>query len=1764
MNKTKKLLSVILAIVLALSSMTMLASAANKPGTKSVYDWKNVATNDPTKYDQYGRATRFTVDERVSMLFDYLDVVLDKAGIAPIAIPIVGSIRLDITLGSVNEICATFDSITNLLGNWLVKGVIGPTDLSKLNFNGWPVGIRRESVGQQKEILMHICNVLAANSSFLANVVATHNIKLGIVGNFIPIDVNKILTEIPGMLKGFILPLFARWDDDLTRIQLLENINGSVLAVLQDYANGMLTKNVAITTYNEDVNGNRVSGHQSFPLVTVLPEACETRCVFMKEGNDIVRYHWDTKANKYIVEKDVYVRTPEPADASKYFFKRESGENLVWYQDNTPALHSMFTENKDGTNTPKDPAMLDHFNVSTNSIADIFYYVLPYLLEDFGVVAANGSLKKELAWWFGANWGQPLTKEEIAKEPQTVQDFVNKKATPCVYAFSDYLELDGAHYWRYGNDLYKANTENTNDFFNLVNWNYKLDKTILDGINENNQVFQNLNNILGKLVNLVLVPTAQSKDGTKTFTRPVWEMGTNDKLVDNVISVVQALFGFNPAAIFGSNYNRQERYYRYIMAKDANKAVRNQKVLVGAACTLIPMIMPQIILPTGKQLDDMYAAGNTVHIGAILAQVVRELASQLVPEKNYDALIFKNYNTKAYVEGKDNAYWLDVILTIGTDIGFKYLVSVMDIGEDDAESFVGAKWSKNKKDYALGDEKLWEDRLDYLIDWALCDKPYGFGAANMLDVKLGGKPYTAAMASKNLATKENVFEKVESALTAILPNNLIGFDTAQPGWLKKLLVNDLFLAIADLNIPAITNIFKVNTTLSPLCQKNAIKQVVDVVRNLLNNLLKKTLTPDGKNAIELLPSTTITSVDSIFTHKALGSIVGSVLTGLTGVYQHGLHTALPIVQMIIGVKSTGQGYGNPFLKVYDSTKKTPQILNNNGSLSADIEIRNEIAGILLKHGADTDSEYKVTVTGVTNTAGLTLEGALPGPIGNFEKTTIKLKGTYTKDMPVTIVVKYTLTGIDGQQVGKEQELIVYTYIAGADAYNIPTWPFQEQKIQVSGGAWIIGGNREAFPKYQVIHDASQIKNTINNQAYTFKNRCDPWENGLMWTIANVSTDKPEFVSMNQSFVRGKTPRPTAGDAIDATNTGVSQNFSDKDLKDSHVFKLNLYKFNEGTDMSSYAVGPKFIDMGNFKVTMHNDVGTNWIGKFTHEGDSNIDFTGEGTDIYILNDQKLVDAFNKYRSLKRGDFDAQSDALWDTFQNAMAEASTLVLAPFNPATYETLFSTTNVDNKTNDILNAVKALSTHYASAGSASLEAADKETNDPLTNTEYNWQDYDLYEFFKYQGNRNDARWRIGAYKEPTGEYYAYIASNPNLGNDNIQNAIKTAKNQNGVAIKNSLTQPTEDQIKAAAAAKANWKAPAFTEMENDDLAARLRYTQKHLEKLAGDPAKLQAELAVIYNARGKAYTINEGDYSVSTWARLDSVVQDIISQMKNMKNLTRSQIFQLKWDLMTAIRGLVPIELSCQDTIVNVDGAPVGKTPYADLDAAVKEAQKYLNDTKLPKLVANAGMTPEQFLGKLITVTGYVDPTLGQLYPNSGMAMLATDRIWSKNEQTRINNATKAITDLLALVDIEVAIAPTSPENGGKVDKLNKFINGITVGGKIGDTFSIKSVAVDESLVKANAVGVKNGTGAQVVADGLTFTLVVYGDVNGDGAIDGFDAVVLANNISVDTLTDAYKEAADLSGNNAGTNSQSYAILEKYIAGAAIIDQSNGKATVK
>ena len=334
MNKMKKLLSVLLAVVLALSCMSVMASAA-KTEYKTVENLTNLGA-----YSPYGQVTRLSTEERASMVQDFLDNLLPSLGINMGEVFNVLGLSITLDLSSVDRLCYSLDTVKDTLSNGLAgiaMGIVNLGVLEELEMGTWATGITRDG-SSQLTLFAELLELLSSNTG-LVNSVLTNGLDLGIVGGLLGgVDlssINDIVKNLPGMIKGLIYPMIERWDDNLA---VIKELDGSIAGTSKDYTSveavvnwrvkKLFTDNMSITTIKYDADGNMTSEHKKQWLATATGSAAPTasdespRCYYQiaADGKTMYSYHIVDAAEAEALAKD----TDETNDVEAYNYIKEN------------------------------------------------------------------------------------------------------------------------------------------------------------------------------------------------------------------------------------------------------------------------------------------------------------------------------------------------------------------------------------------------------------------------------------------------------------------------------------------------------------------------------------------------------------------------------------------------------------------------------------------------------------------------------------------------------------------------------------------------------------------------------------------------------------------------------------------------------------------------------------------------------------------------------------------------------------------------------------------------------------------------------------------------------------------------------------------------------------------------------------------------------------------------------------------------------------------------------------------------------------------------------------------------------------------------------------------------------------------------------------------------------------------------------------------------------------------------------------------------
>lgn len=1684
MKKSTKLLSVILAVVMIFSTMSVMAFAA-----KTEYQ----TSDNLTALDAYspdGAVTRLSTEERMSVVFDFLDVTLAAANINMGDVINKAGLHLVIDLRSVNALCGTIDSAQALLNNGLVKLVKSLLGIVKdANLKNWPSGMTRENHAQL-DIVNGIATLLNDNAGLVKKVINDGKLDVGIIGNFVDISgVNKYLSDLPGMLKGLVYPVFARVDDDMTLINTYSTTTENPDTLIKNVLINAMSKPQSYTSYKEDASGNCISNH------IALPTSAEAglRDYYVKgsdsKGAYIEVFEYDTAKKTYISQDEKYYKTEETDMEGKgtgvYVYANAAGENVKYYVKDSYFLPSLATSGK----------VSEIFNLDSNTLVSALYQVAPYVFKDLAPVVLNGSVKMLLAQWFGAEktelFGGKASEATavLAKLPSDVKAFYSKAAGAYNWEWSDFtIGSDGNGYYRLVSKdgltetWLKLDMSTANSFAKLINWNYTISGDFVDefmptAANDGSvtasaagytTVLASLNDFVGKAIDTMLSDTAKAAIN--------WTKGDNTKLIPNLRKALQYVAAYNPEYLFGTGYETvYAGYYDTVVDKSAS----DQDVITALGAIGVKALMPQIILPSAAELKGQ-------NVTALLACVIRELATQFVPTYNYDALIYTDYNSKTLVKGKNSGYWLDVIFTMGTDIGMKYLSKLADLGSDKAD---GYKFAASKT-YKLADfeknTRAWEDTIDWIIDWALtsdnewCWKVQKLINTDGLDL--------------NLATAQDPWVKLDKIIRDVLPVEKIINETAADGktFLETVLREDIIDRLLNLDVSkllgtnSVTGIFNIPAN-STLRTEAMYPAVFRIVRELLNKVLGKVC---GNTA---LIADSYNSLDAILQKSAIADLAEKLVVGIAYAVKSGglLDVALPIVNFFLGWTTNAQSYAEPKLTIDKGALNYVQLTN--GQMNTTLKVTNASAGMLLKHGDTYDHPYMLTLKSVTVNGTEMLKSG-EKKLSPYESTDVTLNAAVPTDSLVKVTAVYSFTFKDGTAYNGDITSTTFEY-ATNDATDVGTaWSKEDKKTNTYD---VVKMKGETTTDY-LVTNASALASAVSNIAVTWTNQRDT---DCKFTKGSISGfDSSIFESSGQA------------EAL------VSNSFNFP--KESSI-SVNPLRVRSDVDIETVPSASSFA-LGNSSVTVY--------GKYRRQ-DGTLTMTAPFGTLYYYNGTNIKKVVDSEFKANRDSSKYPAEA-WNTYWTALTAAAKLVYGPFRKANLGN-YSDDNLTAAVTALETAAKALDTASSTPASGSatvtpapIEAALKAAGD------INYQNFDLYAYWAYEKAMKAGNAIIDAYKGPVApEKYIDGSS---LSEAEITAIANKATATYKSAIVASMKAPSIEAQNAYMDAVKAYKTPDYSELEILNSAKNIAWYASFLKSAA---VKTEKQFLAKEIAAAKAQGYKEADYTAGSYARYTKALAAAEALNANAKAL-QSEVFDAKYELEIAQRALMPKSASALEA-----GA------YTELEAVIAQAKSIFTENSAYTFDASKadGLTETEAYAKLVSVLGYEytdeKGNTANLYSGSAENYAANDRFYSNVVAAQIDAVITNLKNAMApFVCKYVAVPTTAGSNEGvSVTENASLITGVTPGSlATADDVLARVTAKDSSAttlnVAANAAGLY-GTGATATlslkssgAPVAIYTVVIYGDVNGDGVVDGFDAssMDLAINNKA-ALTGAYKTAGGL-----------------------------------
>lgn len=1786
MNKTKKLLSVLLAVIMALSCMTVMASAA-RTNYRTVDELTALRA-----YSPYGQVTRLSTEERTSIVFDALDNILATANINMGEVFNVLGLSVTIDLTSIDRLCYSFDTIANTFSNFLfsiAKAIVNLGIIEEVQFGTWQTGMSRDKTAQFT-ILSEILELLSNNSAAVNTVISSGKLDLGIISLGDMSAIEKVLGDLPGLIKGMIFPMLERWDDDVALIKDYDKKvkgNGNVETVVNARVKKLFNDDMSITTVKYDAAGNMTSEHTNMPFTTTAPTlgtvAADTapRYVYVMSaatpvpGTTLTLYHivdnaeaealakdpdevnGSPKAYTYFQEAQTYVMSQEVAGSDTYVWKATDKQgntwSLKWYNDESPLLPGF------------DGSM---FDLTTMSAGQLLYTFIPVVFEQMAPVVLNGSMKKILGGLFGAqyNYVGQVGEDAVNALPDSTDVFFTQPQGEYLWEWSDYKVIGGNHYYRFEDQIYAADLSQVNNYFYIINWDYKITGDFMNEFIPDSdsdagvRILQNVNNFLIKVAETVILPSAQTKnwntDYAATWTRPAFTKGDNSNLVSNLKAAAQAFIGLAPQHIFGSDYATNPRCYYSLMMSN-----NNDEVLVGIAAQLVDLIMPQMSLPSA---DNILASG--AKIGAIIAAVVRELAAQLAPEYNFDALIYTDYgttaedNVKSFVTGKDSSYWLDVCLTIGINVGFEYLRAFADMGEGTAEwdSFVAySGYGVDGKTYAAGTDAAalraeWEGMLDYIVDWALTtNKEWAWKMANLVNTS----GYTI-----DLSTAQDPWVKLDTILFSLIPfDEILTISTNEeyPTRLEKFLRYDLILGLVDLRWDALIDTIQLNGTNQYFRTANVLDQAAKLLKNIVNGLFKKL----GGGSYQLIPAA-ITDFDSLANQGNIATLATELVKVLNTamVTNGGLDTIFPFVNFFLGWTTNAQKIadpkiwsnfrdGNDYAFQWQDNGVYPAMDANNTKLM----ILNNSSGMLETHRGTTttDHAYDIQIKNITSDATvntITFDYG-DGIISPYETLEVKIGGTYKGEESVTATITYEYLGKDGKGVGGTL-YTSYTFFV-SNQYEDANIEGRQAGDEKDGKYGI-----DPFKAFQFTKDV-----------YTSITTFEPSVWGTNPTVGG-GTSKFHYLNAPDPVTRDCNNKITdSSKAIKKTGYGDQyfEYYQDRDggwgqsfPKDGST-KGKLYYAKSGVTAETelpYGV----YDMGQVGIRYSDDTKV-WNIDYIYYNDYDIYdvYTANLFNAYTADQVADISVYNEYNDAWK---DIVKYATYPMMTKSNGNAATDYVDTIMPYIPDALTRFEEAKEAFEEAKAAAEASGSAAALPEYVQGLEAQLALDDGDGEIEINFQDYELYEYFNYADIRTEARNLVKTYYAPD-VMDAYYIVGSGIRQAELEKVIAAETNNNikkGIEATKTANDP--DAIAASQAAHDEWNMPYHTKLYIDDFTTRLAYYKTFVNDVVKDSSVGMISFLNKEIAHVEAQGLVEADYTAASWAdyadALAAAKTAVASETLN------SKLFQAKWDLMVAYKNLLK----------KADSA-IEKGATADLIALVEKANAIFamnyEDITLSEAAA-AKMTKDEALGHLIRAVGYYytgeDGNTWNLYDNSALEYIDNDRPNRTSNIAKINACENNLTAALAYFATAAALPELGVVDGSTgVIQVGEEVAGVTTGyiygvtaGDSADTyFELVDPSAGTVEWTASAGGSINGTGAvATVRDNngnevAVYTLVIFGDVNGDAAITSNDyADVKTASLGGAIVGDANNFAADVNGDDSIT-SNDYADVKTASLGGTI-----------
>ena len=1752
MKKSTKLLSVILAIIMLFSCMSVMASAYDAyDDSKEAY----YTSNDT------GLATLLTDEARASWVCDLVDNLLAGANIYQ------DVVVATIDLRSINALGSTLNQKISLLAFQPLYKVIGTVNtfynigvIKDLNFEAL-AGMNRAK-DTDVGIIQKLLAFLDKNAGTIGGWMQT-GITLGKIDSMIGIDLKTMTADIPDLLKGLIYDLGAR------------NLTGGIgddpafpnETAWADLASGKPTLDTIVQNL----------------LVGILTKPRNTTKITDPSQNLICKNPEDYGATAAMIHS-------EPADDGSgdtwyyiYGVKNAKGE---WAFTENSTLQE--ADKQYITHWDTNSCLLKNFDTSIldfsgKSLYQMLGEALPWAYDTFGAPNLDGQLRATIMQFCGAinraETNENITAQLKAKvlEHQAIEDngaatgrallsdeMERKDGEAGNYNFQ-YISLSGANINTMPDDLYYVvqwgdgwefyHVDFTQmageklELFKMLNWEWQAPawSEIMPTLDSTSDSYlRNITDAIGKILKKAVLNLEWAYDGASE---------DNAHFEANVMGLVRKVLKTAPNLIYGKNdaYKAEAIYTQ-----------TDEQVIAVLGADIMEWLMPALVLPKDVScLEELVVYG------------LREFIAEILPEYSWDTQI------KA---AKTDADYLNIALDMGASIGVYYLKNVMALGTttdgngNTSYASPDQLYIAPSADCATG----WNTKLSYVIDQVLAMWLPG------LSSKLIARNSTVFNSNDGMDKLSIIFNALFPGLLSLISgcSNTIGNGSNKACTVDMKQVKNLLAGILDLRIePIAAKLYRNGTGYA---NKSLYAAVVDILKDLVCGIGFND-SADYKQLADTLDAAVASStpLDTLVSKASLEKIVSNLLGVISDAETK---TFWPDNALLLVMQLTGQMDDMSFTNMTQTVDKTiyrgsatatvtPTITMNtkgirsafytNGYKSGNFEQDKVYVGTLQKYEI---LDVEGNVVNTVNNINVTLNAN-----ESYSGTTITCPAA--TDVAVYTVRSYVLVTLpDGSLANNGEPLVtdtmfMTTSVATADDDAAATKRGSQRAVNIYMWNLYIdeGTSLDAVTNYQI-----QMENTysgISGGARKFyidkygKNTIDSngsvtgvtggttgaatWKvtttNGTTTSYDYMSGSVPFYWQWNNLFsVKGNYTGKKEGECKPGTSMNLQQwavdtkNFSrasyeneDFTVMEFTSSNYNLYYFNTRGATESMTISP------NPYIVIYNSYGLKeMVNSALKAARVAENYTTESWNAYIT-------------ALKAAVSEVYQAKVASTF---IADHTTDGVSNFKTCAKNLQAAIDNLEPVSESVSTA-----TDYTEVEKAALANLKATLDAQRAKKNLNNKNYIMYRWLKYY---NEYAWLNSVYDNaqiPSGVADSKLTGVPS---DKIADVIAKAPANKQGALRAMVVAPTAEESAAAQKAQADFVANLPT-IDTASIAVDLNQMAQYEERLISrTPSKYYLNDAkdVVKDAT------NSAAYTAESWKKFDAAR----TAANNLAaDATPAQIHEARYNLLVAYKGLIPagtdVDLAAlRDVMAYVDTICENSTLFQPTAAS---SYKTL-DEALAAVFAEAGVKVTVDKDTADEKTYYIGGG------DTGAAWLDEAGMRTALEaQETVDRIVKEIKAELANIESTVKVVPDKTVSGNttKVDYANLIVDGIKPGTintpeqllALVKTTAPEGYTANLAVTRSAANGYGTGTKVVLTVDGIEgfeikHTVMVYGDVNGDGAIDAFDAALINMNISgASPLTGDFATAGDAAADDGKITSSDYAAVVNYAIGAGNIAQT-------